>query len=160
MTDLRSSEELQAHFAGPAKTLDDALESARPTLLAWGITIRDHSNRSGFDWSGYGTPSWRFAFEARGESASPVTSVTVTIAYEEPLERGKVAELRTKVVAEVFYLGVSTSMFRWARDLPMTLDDVSGERMLAAITNAIDEALTHVPAEYRFSLRDNAGQSR
>lgn len=136
MTKLRSSEELQAHFAGPAKTLDDALESARPTLLTLGITIRDHSNRSGFDWSGYGTPSWRFAFESRGESAAPVTSVTVV------------------------YLGVSTSIFRSSQDLPFTLDDVSGERMLAAITNAIDEALTHVPAEYRFSLRDNADQSR
>jgi len=67
---FKPEDEVRSHFAGFAHVLDLALEEARPSLAADGVTVYDHSNRTGFDKSGMGNPTWEYEFERRQEAGS------------------------------------------------------------------------------------------
>ena len=154
--DFRPDSEVRSAFKRATGQLDHALTMARPHLLTQGISIRDFSNRSGFDKSGFGQPSWSYDFERRSASASPICRVSVSVSYDEPILEGERAILQAQLTVSVFHLGAATSLFQYQSDPPLSLSEISKRGLLVWILRTLEEGTTQLPEEYRESFAVHA----
>jgi hypothetical protein len=154
--DFRPDSEVHSAFERVSRQLDPALTAARPHLLTQGISIHDFSNRSGFDRSGFGHPRWSYDFESRSASESPVSKVSVSITYDEPIFEGERAELQARLTVSVFYLGAATSLFQHQSEPSLSLSEISESALLVWILRALEEGTSQLPEEYRESFAVHA----
>lgn len=147
--DLRSDSEVREAFARAISVLDPAFELARPALLRHGVSVRSMSNRSGFDKSGFGHPSWRYVFERRSATVSPIVSVAVAVSYDEPIWLSQRGELTAVLTIEVFHLGAAVSLFRAGQPVALSLDGIQREGLLQLVLGALEDGISDIPAEYR-----------
>jgi hypothetical protein len=129
-----------------AQRLDAALAAARPHLEQRHVLVDDESNRSGFDRSGFGTPSWSFRFQRRSRQCGPVVTATATVAYD---ERGGVA---AAWIADVFHLGYPWSLFRDEGDEVLSPETLEGDGLFQTVWRLLASARSALPPEYGAAL--------
>jgi len=135
---------MQASFAPIAKQLDKALTEAKTRLQDEGVEIRDRSNRSGFDKSGYGVPSWSFEFERRCEGGRFIGRIAAQVRYEESLFQGKPGQLEATWTSEVFQ-PASLSAIKNQESSPLSISSVSPATFLDLIREMLQKAEAALP---------------
>jgi hypothetical protein len=109
--ELRSSDDLRASYARLSATLDEAVRLATHSLGDPDAKVVDHSNRSGFDTSGFLHFSYDVKVESR-RNGTQVEKATVWLSFVEPLGQEEEAEIQVLAVAERFQLGEPSSVLK------------------------------------------------
>jgi exopolyphosphatase/pppGpp-phosphohydrolase len=149
MDDLRDSAGMATSFRAAVELLDHAIDCAHPALSRQGIEIIDHSNRSGFDHSGYPNYFWRHTF--RHKSHVHGVLLQAEAAWVEPKT---LTELPGRVTLHanvmVFHHGQSPPLFAstpLSQDVP--LDACAGGGLLELVQAGLRHAEAELPDQYR-----------
>lgn len=104
-TSFRPNAEIEASFRRVEEALDAAVEESRAHFEREGVGLRDDSNRSGFDGSGFPYFTWAYHFEKREAYGSEVKSAAARLSYREPLYEGEAQRIDVTTVAQIFQIG-------------------------------------------------------
>jgi len=135
----RPDKELQSAFAEASRILDAQLERARSRLVAESVTIEDRSNRSGFEKSGFAYFLWSLWFERRQPLGAEIASVSVELAYLEPLDVGSTGDIQQRLVAEIFQTGQLSRIRRESKQT-LSFDSIATGDMASLVLHLIDGA--------------------
>lgn len=141
---FRPDTEIEASFRQVERMLDAMLEESRMYLEREGIDLRDATNRSGFDGSGFPSFSWVYHFEKRMPFGSEIKLAAASLCYREPVYEGETQSIEVTSGAQIFQIGKQSRVNAWEEEvypigdfLKMKMDQVikscfaSAERVLA-----------------------------
>ena len=140
----RTNGQIRESFDRLVRLLDAAIESARPALESASISIRDASNRSCFDMSGWPYCVYDMHFERRYAHGSETALAAAELYFREPYDSSERTVI-ARSIAEVFQTG-SLSRIREAVDHPIAADRIAEIDLETLVGQLLDEArraLTH-----------------
>ncbi|HEU0299233.1 MAG TPA: hypothetical protein VFR37_07265 [Longimicrobium sp.] len=150
MADLRDFDDMEKSFHAAVRLLDDSVALAQPALSREGFEIIDHSNRSGFDHSGYPNYFWTHVFRHRSAAERGVL-LEAEAGWVEPITLAELpgrVTLRARVV--VFHHGQSPPLFAsMPFDQTVPLDMCAGGGLLDMVEAGLREARAELPDRYR-----------
>ena len=145
---LRNDGEIRQSFNVTTWGLDAAL---RRVSELWGVAIDDHSNRSGFDHSGFPHYTWSHVVRREGERDGCIVLTQVHLSYLEPGEAREAAPVECTVNAQVFLLG-SLPFFTRAEKREEPVAQLAGDGMRDLVRTLLAEAAEWLPERYRIAV--------
>ena len=145
---LRDDAEIRQSFNEATWVLDAAL--SRVSEL-WGVAIDDHSNRSGFDHTGFPYYTWSHVVRREGERDGCIVLTRVHLSYFEPGEAREAAPVECTVNAQVFLLG-SLPFFTRAEKREELVAQLARDGMRDLVRALLAEAAGWLPERYRSAV--------
>ena len=144
----REQSDVTATFARIAAALDAALEHLRSTDSSRDLQIDDRSNRSGFDWSGFGQPRWTYVFRRSWTNGAYRVTNEAEVSYQEPCSVGVSPNVEARWVTDVFAVGAAWSVSKATGTLPVTVLDLVDAGLEAVVKRLLSAASQQTPPEH------------
>jgi hypothetical protein len=149
---FRPKDDVAESFARAAAVLDDAL-SRFMTLHGGGdIAVDDRSNRTGFDWSGFGRPEWSYVFRREWASGSLIVKNEAWIRYVESIEPLPPA-ISAEWIGDVFSRGAAWSLWKERAPVDVTWDELPGDGLTECVLRVLRAAAAATPAKWSGEAR-------
>lgn len=136
---FKPTAEIEASFRRVERKLDAMLEESRACLVGERITLRDDSNRSGFDKCGFPSFVWEYHFERREAYGSEIKAAAANLRYVEPIEEEEAQEINLDTVAEIFQIG-KQSRIKEKRERIYSIERFLNVRLDQVVMNSIADA--------------------
>ena len=114
---LRHKSEIEASFRRAEQMLDAMLEETRTFFEREGIRLRDCTNRSGFDGSGFPSFHWAYNFEKRTPYGSEIKVAAAGLSYREPVFKDESPTIKVTSGAYIFQIGKQSRVSEWKEEV-------------------------------------------
>jgi hypothetical protein len=131
---LRHKSEIEASFRRVEQMLDEMLEETRVFIESESIKLRDSTNRSGFDGSGFPAFQWTYYFEKRTPFGSEIKVAAASLSYREPVYKDQSPTIEVSSGAYIFQIGKQSRVSEW-KDEVYPIEDFLKMKMEQVIIN-------------------------
>lgn len=114
--------------------LDEMLEETRAFIEREGIKLRDTTNRSGFDGSGFPAFQWTYHFEQRTPFGSEIKVAAAVLLYREPVCKDESPTIEVSSGAYIFQIGKQSRVSEWKEEV-YPIEDFLKMKMEQVIIN-------------------------
>ena len=131
---LRHKSEIEASFRRAEQMLDAMLEETRTFIEREGIRLRDSTNRSGFDGSGFPAFQWTYQIEKRTPYGSEIKVAAACLSYREPVCKNQSPTIEVSSGAYIFQICKLSRVSEW-KDEVYPIEDFLKMKMEQVIIN-------------------------
>jgi DNA-binding cell septation regulator SpoVG len=131
---LRHKSEIEASFRRVEQMLDAMFEESHTFFEREGIRLRDSTNRTGFDGSGFPSFQWAYQFEKRTPFGSEIKVAAAVLLYREPVCKDQSPTIEVSSGAYIFQISKLSRVSEW-KDEVYPIEDFLKMKMEQVIIN-------------------------